>query len=317
MTAPAAMPPTDDQLPPATDSGPDAEEMPTWTPELIASLDWLRLTELARAIASEGGCELAGSRILPNGAAVFGMVERPGTAHPQRAIVRLSGWNEWGATPETIARFAQEIRTAQNARGILIAPAGFSPSALLSAQEHRIETVDATTLSHVLQSLPAERSRFFLSIATAGNATCPSCPVCLQKLKRVDNADEEPPEAHVITERGLCAEHVICEHLNIAAWADVEFLYPVQARSMRVAGRATGDFSCDGTITIEPGGMLDGRMAARAIQVDEGGELRGQFRILEGSCLQPFATQPSRWHWRCQGPHSTPGCSGVRFDPHA
>ncbi|HYF35654.1 MAG TPA: hypothetical protein VD994_10220, partial [Prosthecobacter sp.] len=55
-----------------------------WSPELIASLDWLRVAELARAIAEYHGCELAQSCVLADGSLLFGMLEQPQSAQPQR-----------------------------------------------------------------------------------------------------------------------------------------------------------------------------------------------------------------------------------------
>lgn len=288
-----------------------------WTPELLAGLDWLRLAELVRAIATHAGCELAGSRVLPDGALVFGMIEQPTTAHPRRALVKLSGWNEWGATPESVNRFAKEVGTAKDTRGVLIAPAGFSPAAMLAAQEHRIETVDAAALCAVLETLPPERSDLFYTIATAGACSHPTCPICLAKLERVDTDEHDAaPAIRVISERGLYAGHITCDLLDILPGAEVEFLYPVQAKAMRVCGHATGDFSCAGTVTIEAGGTLDGRIAATSVNVQDGGELRGQFRILEGSSLKPFVTKPERWHWSCKNPQGKPDCATVMFEPH-
>lgn len=288
-----------------------------WTPELIASLDWLRLAEVVRGMAAHAGCELAGSRVLADGTLVFAMIEQPASIFPQRALVKISAWNEWGATPESVNRFSRELKTAANTRGVLIAPAGFSASALLAAQEHRMETVDANSLCAVLKSLPPERSDLFYTIATTGAYTRPTCPVCLTKLERVDpDARDLQPPLRVISEQGLYAVPVTCDLLDIAAGAQVEFLYPVKTRAMRVCGQAMGDFSCDGTVTIESGGALDGRIAARAVNVHEGGELRGRFRILEGRELEPFSIQPERWHWSCRNPERKPGCADVVFDPH-
>ncbi len=301
----------------ASKGGKSRAERGEWTSELIASLDWMRLAELVRAIASHAGCELAGSRVLPDGALVFGMIENPATLYPSRALVKISGWHEWGGTPESVFRFAQEVSTAPHTRGVLIAPAGFSPAASLTAQEHRVEMVDATSLCSVLATLQPERSDLFYTIATTGEFSRPSCPVCLGKLSRMDpDAQSRDAPIRVIADRGLYAEPVHCDLLDIATGAEVEFLYPVQSRSMRVCGHATGDFSCEGTVTIEAGGTLDGRIAARSVNVLEGGELRAQFRILDGQTLEPFAIAPERWHWRCQNPQGKPGCAAVMFEPH-
>ena len=156
--------------------GEASAEKPRWTPELIASLDWLRVGELARAVAEYHGCELAQSCVLADGALLFGMVEQPRTAQPQRALVKLAGWNEWGASAEKVSEFGREVQMAGNARGIFIAPGGFSPAALMAAQEYRIETVDAAALCRVLEGMPEERSEIMHNIATAGHYTTPSCP---------------------------------------------------------------------------------------------------------------------------------------------
>lgn len=287
-----------------------------WTPELIAGLDWMRLVELARALATHSGCELAGSRVLADGSVAFGMIEQPKTAHPQRALVKLAAWNEWGATAETVALFAGEVATARQTRGVLIAPGGFSPAALQVAQQHRIEVVDAAGLHAVLMALPAERSDFLFTIATAGDGSRPTCPVCLRKLERVESAGAgKTPSIRVMSEQGLVAEAVVCDLLDVAPGAELTFLYEVRAGAMRIAGHAEGDFVCEGTVTIEPGGTLDGKVAARAIQVREGGELRGQFRILEGT-PESFTRGVTRWHWACRSTVQKADCSAVRFDPH-
>jgi hypothetical protein len=82
-------------------------------------LDWVRLAELARGLAAEAGCELAGSRNFADGSVMFAMIERPRSTTPQRALVKLAPWNQWGAPPETIEPFAKEVATARNTRGIL------------------------------------------------------------------------------------------------------------------------------------------------------------------------------------------------------
>lgn len=287
-----------------------------WTPELIAGLDWLRLAELVRAIAAHSGCELARSMVLEDGSVMFAMLEQVNTPHPRRALVKTAAWNEWGATPETVMRFAREVRTAERARGILVAPGGFSPAALLAAQQHQIEAVGADTLHQVLLSLPSERSDFFFNIATAGECRTPTCPVCLRKLEREDlTSRSRVRETSVIRHMGLVADHVQAESVLIAEGAEANFLHEVRCRELRVAGDATGDFVCEGTVILLPGGMLDGTVAARSLKVEEGGELRGRFRILQGP-PQPFVQETSRWQWSCRNTDPKPGCEHVAFEPH-
>ncbi|MFN0077250.1 MAG: polymer-forming cytoskeletal protein [Prosthecobacter sp.] len=285
-----------------------------WSPELIAGLDWARMSELARAIAAEAGCELAGSRVMPDGAVLFGMLEAPKSAKPRRAMVKIAPWNEWGATPETVQRFAQEVRTARDTRGILIAPSGFSPAALRTAQELRIEAVDAAGLEAAVRALPGDKSDFLFVITTAGDFSTPSCPVCLKKLRRIEQETLELPSRTIDTD-GLIADFVVCDSLEVAAGCEVTFLQEVRARSITVSGHASGDFVCEGPVTLEPGGTLSGTVAARSLVVRDGGELLGQFRILEGE-LGSFVKPSVRWHWRCAGTEGQAGCAGVIFESH-
>lgn len=287
-----------------------------WTPQLIASLDWLRVAELVRAIAVHSGCELARSVVLQDGSVAFAMIEHPMTAHPQRALVKIAGWNEWGASPTSVMHFAREVLTANNARGILIAPGGFTASAALAAQEHRIEMVDAAGLHQVLLSLTAERSDFFFTIATAGICTTPTCPVCLQKLSRVESVShKELPECRVFKGSGLIAEPVQAARVEVAAKTEVTFLYEVKAREIIISGDAVGDFVCEGPVTLMPGGTLSGTVAARSLNVRDGGELLGKFRILDGP-PQSFITEVRRWQWLCRSDRRKPECEKVVFEPH-
>lgn len=304
-----------EMVPLEEEEDPVPTERETWTPELIASLDWLRIGELARAIAEHHGCELAQSCVLSDGTVMFGMIEQPHGPYPQRALVRVANWNDWGASPEKVTEFGREVQSAGNARGIFIAPGGFSPSALMAAQEYRIETVDAAALQQVLTALPPERGDFFYAIATSGHYTTPSCPVCLEKLKRVDFASREPPPARTFTQSGLTGEAINCGVFEVAAGCEVTFLHEVRAQEIRIAGHACGDFVCEGQVILEPGGTLTGTVTARSVNVCDGGELRGQFRILDGA-LQPFITAVPRWHWRCENPNGKPGCSNIVFEPH-
>jgi hypothetical protein len=288
---------------------------PEWSAELVASLDWLRVAEVARAIAEFHGCELAQSCVLPDGAVVFGMVEQPPGAAPQRALVKVAAWNRWGATAEDISEFGRQIPGGGVARGVLIAPGGFTPAAVMAAQELRIEAVDATALCRVLEALPKERGELLLSIATSGHYTVPSCPICMEKLERVDASADDPPPSRIFAQSGLNAEHIQCGVFEVAAGCEVTFLHEVRAQEIRIAGHASGDFVCEGPVILEPGGTLDGTVAARSVTVRDGGELRGQFRILEGD-PKPFFKSARRWHWRCRNPEARPGCSEVRFEPH-
>ena len=86
--------------------------------EGLAALDWARLVDLMRGLVVEAGCELAGSQVQPDASVLFGMIEQPGTERARRVLVKLAAWNEWRAGAEQVEKFAAEVRSARDARGI-------------------------------------------------------------------------------------------------------------------------------------------------------------------------------------------------------
>ena len=291
-----------------------------WSVEMLAGLDWLRMGELLRAVAVNAGCELGPSRVQPDGSIEFAMLESPKETPPRRALVKLSAWNQWGATPEAVQAFSHALkRIRENCRGVLVAPGGFSAAAQQTATELNIEAVDATKLHAALQALTPEQSDFFFTITTGGDYTVPSCPVCLKKLTHMDQPSTRAmrviPSELVYQASTVVPEVVVCERLEVLRDCEVTFLHEVRARQIVIAGHASGDFVCEGALTLEAGATLAGTVAARSFDVRHGAEMLGQMRIIEGA-LNSLTTQAVSWFWRCQNGSGNPLCNTVLFEPH-
>lgn len=292
-----------------------------WSPELIAGLDWLRLGELLRAIAANAGCELGPSRVQMDGSVQFAMLEAPKSVHERRALVKLVGWKEWGATPETVQTFVNELgRIREPTRGILVAPDGFSAAAKNRAQNLQVEAIDAVQLHTILKGLPPEQADFFYTVTTAGACKVPTCPVCLRKLSRVEQqstrAMRAVPGEMVFQSSSLVPDPVACGRLEIMRDCEVTFLHEVRAKEMIVRGHVSGDFICEGPVTLESGSTLAGTLAARAVNVRDGAEILGQFRILDGVTDAITQLTPT-WFWRCLNDSGKTQCRQVMFEPHA
>ncbi len=291
-----------------------------WSVEMLTALDWMRMGELLRAIAVNAGCELGPSRVQPDGLVEFAMLEAPQERPPRRALVRLAAWNEWGASPEAVLAFAQSVRRIrESCRGVLVAPAGFSPSAANHAAELNIETVDAAKLHAALLSLQPEQSDFFFTITTGGEHSVPTCPVCLKKLSRVEQpgtrAMRVMPSELVYQSSSVVPELVVCERMEVLNACEVTFLHEVRAKEIVIRGHASGDFVCEGSFTLESGASLQGTVAARSFNVRHGAEMLGQMRILEGA-LDPINLPAVNWFWRCQNDSGNTLCQTVVLEPH-
>ncbi len=67
--------------------------------------------------------------------------------------------------------------------------------------------------------------------------------------------------------------------------ARLEFTQLVQVVDMKILGHASGDFACEGAVHIAKGGVLEGRLRARAVTVEKGGIL------LASSAIEPLAAE--------------------------
>lgn len=290
-----------------------------WTADLVASLDWKRLVELTRALSAAAGFELGPTKVAADAGAEFGLVRGTGVA-TQRMVVRLTPWNRWMAPAEPLVRFAEELAVFKHIRGVFIAPGGFTPAARREARNSGIETVDAQTLTRRLNELPAEHSEFFHQAAVAGDPTEPSCPLCLQRMKMINDAtartaavDGLPDVSYF--ESDIVAEPVLARRIEVTAGCEVQFLHVVRSRELVVHGVVTGEFLCEGAVTLQPSSKLYGSVAARSVKVSPGAELLGETRIVNG-IPAPFARTAPAWIWRCTNPKGTPGCENITLMPH-
>ena len=297
-----------------------ADSRGSWTPDLIAGLDWMRLGELLRAIAAHAKCELGPSRVQADGSIQFAMVEGPKTRAPQRTVVKLTAWNQWGATPACVEMFAQELsRIREKCRGVLVAPGGFTSAALSTAAAQRIEAIDAHKLHATLHAMPPQESDFFYTITTAGHSRTPTCPLCMRRLSRVEqpaaHSTPSPSTVLVFQSSTMVAEPVLCRRLEVMRGCEVTFLHDVRAQEIIIHGHASGDIVCEGPLTLEAGATLSGSVSSRSIIVREGAELLAKARILEG-ILAPHHVLEAHWFWRCQNPAGTEQCRSIAFEPH-
>jgi hypothetical protein len=278
----------------------------------LGELDWARLADLMRGLVVEAGCELTGTQVQADASVLFGMIEHPGTERKQRVLVKLAAWNDWGAQAEHVERFAAEVRAAREARGILVAPAGFSPGAREAAGRHRIEMVDGEALQEALGRLPAERRAFLWEVASSGDAWRPGCPMCLGKLSPVQSSAMEAVEAEeerMLFKDTIVAEAVYCRRLRVVRGVEVQFLQGVRAQQMEIEGTV-----CEGMLHLLPTAVVHGVVAAKGIRVEDGAQLLADVTVLQAA-LAPVTRASLTWQWRCLSGSAV--CAGVALEPHA
>ncbi len=58
-----------------------------------------------------------------------------------------------------------------------------------------------------------------------------------------------------------------------------ELSYPVETNELIVYGQAAGNFECAGRIWIDKGGLIEGRIAAHSVVVEDGGVLLAESSV--------------------------------------
>lgn len=298
----------------------EGEVLPVrWTAEMLAGLDWRKVTELARALAVSSGCEASATRIALDAMTEFTITQKVGGGTAV-SLVRLAPWNRWMASGQCVEKFAADLAAHKRTRGVYLAPGGVSPAGRIEASRRGIEVVDSEVLAATLNSLPAAHSEFFHDITFSGKPFVPSCPVCLQPLTQAPETEvgtgmNAASDLHYRTS-DIVADPVLARRLEIDRDCEVHFLREVRAKEVCVHGRAIGDVVCDGLVLLNPGAVLLGNVAARSVLVRPGAELRGDTRILKGGELGTVEKSPMAWLWACTKLPPQKGCEKVRLLPH-
>ncbi|HRJ71891.1 MAG TPA: polymer-forming cytoskeletal protein [Terrimicrobiaceae bacterium] len=77
--------------------------------------------------------------------------------------------------------------------------------------------------------------------------------------------------------------------IHIEKAARLEITHPVKTSELIVYGHAAGYFECAGKVRIAKGGQLEGRLIARSVTVDRGGNLLAESSIQPRLAPEPLA----------------------------
>ena len=114
------------------------------------------------------------------------------------------------------------------------------------------------------------------SSLTASSLVCSNLLVYGQVAGQIDCAGEA-----VFRSSGRVVGSMRCKHLKIFKNCELEFIPGIRAETATINGSVTGDIICEGTIKIAKTGAVIGDCTAPAINLEDGGTLSGQMRIMK------------------------------------
>jgi cytoskeletal protein CcmA (bactofilin family) len=213
-------------------------------------------------------------------------------------------------TPARLNELYDAVLAQGASRGIFITAGEFSDEARQFAGVRPLELIDGHGMLRTILKIPAQEQSYHLQMMTVGPYTTPTCPSCGKKLEVHDDSQFDPDvrlKDLTLRDRHMEGAEIHCRTLTIKAGADVQFLKPVWAQDMVVNGRAQGNVTVQGRLTVGPGGILRGLVAARTVKMEDGGTLEAEARVLNASEILPVRALPVQQVWRCP---DWPKCRG-------
>jgi hypothetical protein len=292
---------TPSQPPPVTEA--------RWNLALLRQLDWKRMQELVSMLLHRAGMMAEIAWIRPDGCVVLS-VAQPRKGGRVDALVQCPPWAVTNVDTAALTELYDAIIRHGASRGIFITAGGFSEEARAFVRTRPLEIIDGRGLLRTILRMTEPEQAYHLRMITVGPYTVPTCPSCGGKLAlRTDSADDPRAQARDLTfrERQTVDTEISCRTLTVKSGADVHFLRTVRAHDVVVQGRAHGNITVQGKLTVGKGGVLSGFVAARTIAMKDGGVLEAEASVLNADEIQPVRALPSPQVWRCP---SWPKCRG-------
>jgi restriction system protein len=166
----------------APPAGPAALPRPTtWSRELLDQVEWKRFEELCCAFYREKGIRAEVTPLGPDGGIDISLHQDEAQPDRVTAIVQCKAWNQAvGVKPVRELRGVMAHKQVEKA--FFMAPQGFTEDARAFAKENRIILLNGALFCAMIKRLPAISQQRLLELATAGDWTTPSCPVCGTKM---------------------------------------------------------------------------------------------------------------------------------------
>jgi Restriction endonuclease/Polymer-forming cytoskeletal len=278
---------------------PTPSQQAQWTLDLLRNLEWHRFQELVGRLLHRAGFLPEVAWVRPDGATALTLVH-PARPRQLEAVVQCPPWQSQEVDLTALHDLHQVVVEEGAQRGIYVTPGSFREEARGFARLKPIELVDGRDLLGTLQRMTSEERDYLLRMTTFGPYAIPSCPSCARKMELVDDGFLGQRQRDLIfRDNRFESGSVDCRHLMVKEGAEVVFMKSVTATSMLVQGKVTGNFVINGRLHIPTGGIVGGLVSARAIQLDPGGTLEAEARILNEIELAHIRPMPAAQVWRC------------------
>lgn len=163
-------------------------ERTTFTADTLSRLEWKRFQEVVEAYYSKTGVVALRTRAAPQ-SPVHIKISWKGEPRPF-ACVRCISQHRGVIGPPALEELLAVLDAENIRRGYVVTTGSFNSAARELAESKQLTLMSGETLLEKLNALPESARAELMQVATSGEPTVPSCPVCETKMSL---SREHPP----------------------------------------------------------------------------------------------------------------------------
>lgn len=154
--------------------------MPTWSLELLRSLEWKRFEDLVCAYIRELGYQARTTRLGADGGVDVEVID-PAT-NAVAMVVQCKAWNVYPVGIKPVRELYGVMAATKVPQCAFFTSGTYTADALAFGREHEVDLVDGEEFLSRINQLKLSQSLQLLEDATRGDYTTPSCPSCGVKM---------------------------------------------------------------------------------------------------------------------------------------
>ena len=151
---------------------------PTWSQELLSTLEWKRFEDLVAAYSRELGYTAKTTRIGADGGVDVQLYQNDQLV----MIIQCKAWDAYKVGVKPVRELFGVMAADKVANGAFFTTGEFTPEAEDWARDKNLDLVNGREFLSRLGQLTPEQQASLLAIATAGDYTTPTCPSCGVKM---------------------------------------------------------------------------------------------------------------------------------------
>lgn len=154
--------------------------VPTWSLDLLRSLEWKRFEELVCAYIRELGYQARTTRLGADGGVDVEVIDS--ATNQVAMVVQCKAWNTYPVGIKPVRELFGVMAATKVSQAAFFTTGTYTTEAIAFGKQHEVDLVDGEEFLSRIGQLKLSQSLQLLEDATRGDYTTPSCPHCGVKM---------------------------------------------------------------------------------------------------------------------------------------